>query len=338
MRLVYLIVPVLLCVAAVLSSPRRRKAEDEATEVGEAGSAAGRPQRAHHSTAGHKRGKGKHKKKKKRTTKKPVASALVVSKSCKCGVSGNSTTSTKDDHRIVGGTNAAQGEFPWQAALVANGEKSPFCGGTLVSTKSVICASHCYTPVSQFKVVLGLNDYTQNTGQKSFTPVSFVTNPSFNMQTVDWDYAVITLSQPVTFTSTMSPVCLPAQTGSYYDNKMLTVTGWGTLYSNGPQPNVLQKVNVMAITNAACTSKPNIYTSQQVTDRMICADSPGKDSCQGDSGGPLVYQTSAGHFELIGIVSWGVGCAQTNAPGVYERVTVGLSWLQSLMTGTVCST
>ena len=98
------------------------------------------------------------------------------------------------------------------------------------------------------------------------------------------DYAILRLSNSVTFTNEVSPACLPADLSATYAGVLATVTGWGNLRSGGPSPDVLQEVDVTVTTNAKCQSA---YRGI-ITSNMICAADSGKDSCQGDSGGPLV--------------------------------------------------
>ena len=89
------------------------------------------------------------------------------------------------------------------------------------------------------------------------------------------------------------------------------------------------------MTNSNCMSSAMAYGPGDISSAMICAAASGKDSCQGDSGGPLVTNEGS-YYSVIGVVSWGYGCAMANAPGVYARVTNQLSWINQYVSGTVC--
>ena len=100
-------------------------------------------------------------------------------------------------------------------------------------------------------------------------------------------------------------------------------------FLGGSTSNTLQYVRVPAITNIACNAAYGGF----ITDSMLCAGYPnvgGKDACQGDSGGPYVCNDN-GKAVIAGVVSWGNGCALADFPGVYARVTMVLSWIQSNM-------
>ena len=107
-------------------------------------------------------------------------------------------------------------------------------------------------------------------------------------------------------------------------------SGWGTLSSGSSAlPNILQKVDVPLVNTADCNSAAAY--GGDITDRMVCAglQAGGKDSCQGDSGGPLFASEADGSFKLVGVVSWGEGCARPNKYGVYSKVNIMVDWIAS---------
>ena len=242
-----------------------------------------------------------------------------------------------DRTRIVGGQEAEPGEFPWQVALVTRGSSRPFCGGTLLSSHTVLTAAHCLTGLttSRFRLVVGEHDYTRSDGERVVQPASFLIHPQYNSRNTDNDFGLVRLAKPVTFSRRVQPVCLPAP-ATNYDRVAAVVSGWGTTRSGGAQPATLHEATVSTRPNSECRGAGTAYSAEQITASMICAAGPGRDSCQGDSGGPLVTQERGGYYALVGLVSWGYGCAQSNAPGVYARVTAQLDWIKRNIRGSTC--
>ena len=99
--------------------------------------------------------------------------------------------------------------------------------------------------------------------------------------------------------------------------------------SGGSISNDLLKVEVPFVSTDDCNQSYN-GNGYSITDGMICAGEKGKDSCQGDSGGPMVANVN-GTSVLVGVVSWGIGCAQEGYPGVYARVANYIDWIEETM-------
>jgi trypsin len=229
---------------------------------------------------------------------------------------------TKFETKIVGGVEATRGEFPFIVSLQQN-FGGHFCGGSLISKNWVLTAAHCVDSVD--KVVIGLHQHNNTSGAEVIKPKQIIRHPQYSDQTSDYDYALIELSQdskfqPVPINTT--EIAIPTN-GSQI---MATVAGWGVTREDSYNlPAVLRKVDVPLVDSATC----NADYKNTITDRMICAGytQGGKDSCQGDSGGPLVATDKNNQRFLIGVVSWGEGCARANNPGVYSKVNAVTDWI-----------
>jgi len=244
--------------------------------------------------------------------------------------------------RIVNGIPVKINELPWTVALFKKnwfgiwGSK-PYCGGTLINSRYVLTASHCVDGQSarHLKVRLHEEDLTvTNENKESYLEIpveEIIMHADYNRRTIDNDVALLKLKTEVTLSQdgVFQPVCIPASGNPSFESYNATVAGWGTTSSGGSQSSVLRKVDVPIISNYDCNTKTNY--GGKITDNMLCAgylETGGKDSCQGDSGGPLIIDND-GHNTLVGVVSWGYGCAKPKSPGVYARVTRFGDWILS---------
>ncbi|GJQ74457.1 hypothetical protein Trydic_g21327 [Trypoxylus dichotomus] len=226
------------------------------------------------------------------------------------------------DGRIVGGTSVNIAQFPYQISLLFN--NNHICGAAIVSATWAVSAAHCVVgmTVSNFGVRSGSS--IRNSGGNVNSVSRIIAHASYSSSTLDFDIAVLQISGTFALGATgVNTIGLPPAGSRPAAGTNSVVSGWGATSEGGSAANQLQAVTVPIVSQAQCRAA---YGTSAITDRMICAGFPegGRDACQGDSGGPLVVGNT-----LVGVVSWGRGCARPNFPGVYACVGNLRNWIAS---------
>jgi secreted trypsin-like serine protease len=247
---------------------------------------------------------------------------------------------------IVGGTDAADGEYPEMADIQFG---AFLCGGTLIDPTHVLSAGHCSSatgvavaspaawPTPLIDVRLGSNTH----GEGESVPVSRVTvSPNYLGLTQRNDIAILELTRPATQAPTK--VAGGSERSTWDPGDLETITGWGATEEGGDTADWLQEARVPITTDQYCA---DAYKSEDGFDfdpqTMVCAGYPqgGVDTCQGDSGGPMFGNAADGSRRVVGVTSWGEGCARPGKPGVYARVADQplRGWIRSQVPGGVGS-
>ena len=245
---------------------------------------------------------------------------------CECG-SGVSK-------RIINGTIVSDHTFPFMVSIRRKVDGAHFCGGSIISNLFVLTAAHCLLVTTAENVQVRVGDLNidvsgESDHEKTFDVVEFITHDTYGKkQPRNNDIGLLKLNQTIYYNEGVQPVCLDFLTEWMYLNKTLTAIGWGTTNVTHPRPNdQLLKIDLKLVKRSRCKNETD-YSSQPelLTNRMICAVSEFGDACQGDSGGPLVIYEN-GKWVQVGIVSWGVGCANPNYPGIYTKISPLLPWI-----------
>ena len=230
--------------------------------------------------------------------------------------------------RIFGGEPTDISKHPWQVALnIDVGSQTYLCSGSIIAQRWIVSAAHCFSTSgnsASIRVKAGVNDYNAADGIW-LSPAKIVVHPHYNTTTNENDIALIELSEA----PHGSIIPLIDSKSSLPPGTALEVTGWG-LTEDGRPSRELRMAVVPYVDNAICNN-PSSYNGS-ILPGMMCAGrrEGGVDSCQGDSGGPLVWEKPDGAV-LVGVVSFGEGCARKLKYGVYTRLSLYRDWINQVV-------
>lgn len=222
------------------------------------------------------------------------------------------------DRRIVGGEGIQIKRTPYQVSLQDSGEH--WCGGSLIGEDLVLTAAHCFDDAEIEKLEVRVGSTSSDKGGKLVKVKNYICHEDFDTDFITYDIALLRLSEKVRLTDAVKVIQLATEEAS--PGTVAFISGWGrTAETNSTLPTKLRGVEVALISREECSKR---YPNDKIFDYNICAFTKGKDSCQSDSGGPMVINN-----KLVGVVSWGLGCARDMNPGVYTSVPKVMDWIET---------
>nr|XP_014707623.2 serine protease 55-like isoform X1 [Equus asinus] len=232
--------------------------------------------------------------------------------------------------RIIEGTEAQVGEFPWLVSIQAR--NTHFCGGTIINEWWILTAAHCLSSEelipTDLSIVLGTNSLnSQSLEMKAVT--SIILHKNFTRINMDNDIALLLLDSPITFSELKEPICMPTSS-NLSSWRECWVAGWGQTQSDDKNTMTtdLMKVPMIIVHWEECVKE-----FPKLTRNMLCAGykTENYDACQGDSGGPLVCTKGSGRtWYQVGIISWGRSCGRKNIPGIYTLLENYNFWVKKV--------
>ena len=177
-----------------------------------------------------------------------------------------------------------------------------------------------------WRIRVGEFDLMKNNGkEQTFLIRRIYMHPEYNSSTYENDITLLHLKGEIEFNDYVNSICLPRADSKVTPGSKCSVAGWGARKYLRQPTGSLTHVKPEIVSHEEC-NKESSYDGK-VTKTMVCAGGGGIDSCQGDGGGGLTCGNSKKQ-EVIGISSWGNGCAIPDKYGVYTDVRKYLDWIE----------
>ncbi|KAL0850909.1 hypothetical protein ABMA28_006818 [Loxostege sticticalis] len=233
----------------------------------------------------------------------------------------------KHGQRIVGGSLTTISQYPEMVSLLfslwgTNHRQS--CGGTILNNRSILTAAHCTIGDTANMWRSRVGSTNANSGGTVLNTQQIINHPNYNRFTLDNDVSIIRTTSNIPFGGNVRAGRIAGSNYNLGDNQVVWAAGWGRTSSNGPASEQLRHVQIWTINQNICRQR-YAAVGDTITDNMLCSgwlDVGGRDQCQGDSGGPLYH-----NGVVVGVCSWGRGCALPQLPGVNARVSRFTNWI-----------
>ncbi|CAH0581641.1 unnamed protein product [Chrysodeixis includens] len=230
--------------------------------------------------------------------------------------------------RIIGGDVTTIEKYPSMAAVLYTENMvnfHQFCGGTIINNRSVLSAAHCIvrTLIETIRVRVG-SSYA-NSGGEVLPLATMLIHPKYSAIREHHDITILRTAVEIRYSATIQPAPIAGANYNLADNEVVWATGWGQTELDKPCEQ-LREVQVWTVNHLICHQRYAL-TLMPVTRDMLCIgwlDVGGRDQCMGDSGGPVYH-----HGVVVGVCSFGRGCASPRYPGVNARVSSYSNWIQA---------
>ncbi|GAB0095130.1 Inactive serine protease scarface [Sergentomyia squamirostris] len=238
--------------------------------------------------------------------------------------------------RGAGPLDTGFGEFPWQAMILLETNRSLLCGGAIIDRDVVVTAAHCVNGLNARDVMIKAGEWRLGVDEEPKTfqivRVKYITyHPSYNPTNLNSDVCLLHLEEKLRYDTHIAPICIDDEYVTSASTTDCVTTGWGKeVLRINIQNALMHSIPVTVLPDADCQAALSGYGFNSQTG--VCAR-PQADACETDVGSALACRNGKGSYVLRGVYSTETECASSNQLVTFARVDT--QWLRQALSSPV---